>query len=340
MRGFAELISALPGTMAQRIAAYNWAATSLGALEAWPQPLKTIVMLVLESKFPTILYWGPELIGIYNDAYVPLLGTKSGALGRSVREIWYEAWDAIAQSVERALRGEFSYFRNAQFTLLRKGSPESAWFDYEYSPLRDEQGAVAGFLNIAIEKTDQVIAEKELRESEERFRRIFDSNMIAIAFWRSDGSLTEVNQAFCNLIGCTPEEVTRGQVKWSDFTPPEILWRDQQGIDEINATGTCQPYEKVFIHRKGRRVPILVGGASIGGIRDQGVAFAVDLTQQKEIEHALRESEERFRIMADGVPMIIWVTNKEGGIQFVTLLYVFCIIIPLCKGFNNINIFF
>lgn len=136
--------------------------------------------------------------------------------------------------------------------------------------------------------------------------------MLAITFWEAGGRLIEANQSFCNLLGCTPEQVRAGRVRWSDVTPPELLARDQKGIDEINATGVCTPYEKVFIHRDGRRVPLLVGGATLGE-RGEGVAFAIDLTESKRAKEELRRSHERLAWVLDATGVGLWFNELPFG---------------------------
>src|SRR5262245_237954 len=84
---------AVGGEMASRIAAFDWRATPFGPLERWPVSLRTSVAMVLENRFPMTLLWGPNLLGIHNDAYIPVLGSKHPAsLGRPTAEVWSEIW--------------------------------------------------------------------------------------------------------------------------------------------------------------------------------------------------------------------------------------------------------
>lgn len=180
------------------------------------------------------------------------------------------------------------------------------------TPIRDKNGNVVGAIGIWEDVTETSRIQNELKKSEERFRRVYDSNMLAIAFWKADGKLTEANKAFCDLIGFTPEEVLAGKIKWIDFTPPDILWRDQQGMDEIAKTGVCTPYEKIFIHRNGHTVPVVIGGASIAGIKDQGVAFCIDLTNQKRIQEQLRKERNFNNAILQTSGGLITVINRDG----------------------------
>ncbi|MFC1459931.1 HWE histidine kinase domain-containing protein [Microvirga arabica] len=150
------------GTMGERVRQYDWSSTPVGPIETWPHSLRTAVSMMLHSKFPTFMVWGPELTAFYNDAYRPMLGTKPEALGRTFREIWSEAWDVMGPIAERALAGEASYFEDLPITLQRKGFPEQTWWTFSYSPVHDEAGDVAGVLCIVHETTSKALSEQRL----------------------------------------------------------------------------------------------------------------------------------------------------------------------------------
>ena len=123
------------GIMGARIRAHDWSASSIGPPEAWPQSLRTALSIMLHSGFPAYLAWGPDLVGFYNDAYAPVLGTKPDALGQPFRQVWSETWDQIGPIVARALSGEASYFKALPITMERKGYPEQTWWTFSYSPI-------------------------------------------------------------------------------------------------------------------------------------------------------------------------------------------------------------
>ena len=96
-----------PGSvMAARIRDHDWANSLLGPMAGWPPALRTALDILLHSRFPKCLFWGSELVALYNDAYLPLLGDKPNALGRPLRETWAEAWDELAPIAARAMAGE------------------------------------------------------------------------------------------------------------------------------------------------------------------------------------------------------------------------------------------
>ena len=144
------------GEMGRRVRTYDWAATSLGPIEQWPLSLRTLVAAVLESGLPTLLAWGPELICIYNDAYRPLLRGRPDTLGCSLRGVWPETAETIHPAIDRALAGEGSVFENAMFTVQRHGHAEALYFDYWISPVRGDDGAVAGLIKHSLETTRRV----------------------------------------------------------------------------------------------------------------------------------------------------------------------------------------
>lgn len=241
-----------------------------------------------------------------NPAYEKHSGLlREQVVGRSISEIlpvveqvWLDRYGEVVRTRQPM------HFEEYNASLDR-------WFDVHASPVKGDRFAVI-FSDITARKR----MEQALRVSEERFRRIVESNMVGFAFWHEDGRLTEANQAFCDLIGYEPEDVRDGRVGWTDVTPPEILERDRQGIEEINATGVCTTYEKEFIHRDGHRVPVLIGGAMVGGVRDQGVALAIDITQRKRAEEALKQSEAQYRTLFENMAEDVhfWkVIRDEGG---------------------------
>lgn len=151
-----------PSSMAERIDAFDWSATTLGPRHAWPNELTIIVRQILDSSFPKAIVWGEDLTTIYNDAFVPILGLKPDALGRAWPDIWSEAWDQIRGYTERAFAGENTYIENFPLTIERSGTPEEAWFTFCYSPLRRADGSVAGMLDTVIETTPMVRAQNDL----------------------------------------------------------------------------------------------------------------------------------------------------------------------------------
>ena len=152
--------------MRGRIDAFDWARTPLGPMARWPQSLKTAVDICLTSRSPILLWWGPELIELYNDAYRPVLGATKHprALGAPGREIWPEIWDVIGPLLDSVMtRGESTWRENQFLILDRNGYPEETYFTYGYSPIRDESGRVGGVFSSVLEQTERILSDRRFR---------------------------------------------------------------------------------------------------------------------------------------------------------------------------------
>ena len=120
--------------MAGRLRAHDWASTSLGPIEGWPQSLRTMVNLMLATAQPASIAWGPELVSLFNDSYIPILGTKHpSALGKPYAELWPEVWDEYRPIVTATMAGEAQHFVDQPVALAgRPGRPVS-WFTFSYA---------------------------------------------------------------------------------------------------------------------------------------------------------------------------------------------------------------
>ena len=163
------------GLMAERIRNHDWAATPLGPLEYWPDPLKTSLALCLASRFPQAVLWGPDLLTLHNDAFSQILGQKPSALGIPFRAVWQEAWADIGHMANRALAGEAVYIEDFPLVIDRNGSPERAYFTFCYSPIRDHDGKVLGMLDPVTETTASVLANQRLKFLDDLGRAVADA---------------------------------------------------------------------------------------------------------------------------------------------------------------------
>ncbi|SDT50296.1 trifunctional serine/threonine-protein kinase/ATP-binding protein/sensor histidine kinase [Bradyrhizobium canariense] len=134
----------------------------------------------------------------------------------------------------------------------------------------------------------------DLGEREARIRRLVDSNIIGIMIGDSRGRILEANEAFLDMLGYSREDLIAGRIRWTKLTPAEWAAADQDALDQMSATGSCKPFEKEYFRKDGSRVPILVGGAFFERKRDEGVVFAIDMTDRKLAEDKLRASERRL----------------------------------------------
>ena len=153
------------GESGARVRDIDWSRTSLGALPTWSQSLRSALSICLGSRFPIALYWGPELVLLYNDAWSPILGDKHpSSLGRPGRDVWPEIWDTIGPMLQQVLStGEATYSEDSLLLMHRHGYTEECYFNFTFSPVRGEAGRVDGIFNAVIETTFRVLAERRTR---------------------------------------------------------------------------------------------------------------------------------------------------------------------------------
>jgi signal transduction histidine kinase len=151
--------------MAVLMRAHDWANSSLGSPEHWPESLRTAVRIVLTSRFAMWMGWGKDLTFLYNDAYASMtLGAKHPwALGRPAREVWAEIWPQIASRVDRVLHtGEATWDERLLLFLERSGYPEETFHTFSYSPLGSDSSPAGGMLCVVTEETERVIGERRM----------------------------------------------------------------------------------------------------------------------------------------------------------------------------------
>jgi PAS domain S-box-containing protein len=143
----------------------------------------------------------------------------------------------------------------------------------------------------------------ERKRIEMRFRRLVDSNAQGVIFWNTKGEITESNDAFLNLIGYTRADLEAGLINWMKLTPPEFAQLDRHCLEEIVAVGVCKPFEKEYISKDGKHVPILIGAAAFEDNPEEGLCFVFDLTERKKLEGQFRQSQKMEGIgqLAGGV---------------------------------------
>ncbi len=154
------------GASGELARAVDWAGTPLGPPSAWPQSLKTIVGVILQSRQPMFLWWGPELIQLYNDAYLPSFGAGKhpAAMGQRGRDCWQEIWPIVWPQIDDVMSRRRSSWNEDQLVpVLRNGHLEEVYWTYGYSPVLDDRGGVGGVLVVCTETTSQVVVARRSR---------------------------------------------------------------------------------------------------------------------------------------------------------------------------------
>src|SRR5581483_10205472 len=153
------------GEMGERIRTKDWSQTPLGPVERWPQSLKTIVRIMLTSRQPVWIGWGPELIKLYNDPYKAIVGGKHPhALGQPAAVVWREIWPDIGPRLRMALqKNEGTYDESLLLIMERYGYPEETYYTFSYSPVPGDHGGVGGIICANTDDTQRIIGERQLK---------------------------------------------------------------------------------------------------------------------------------------------------------------------------------
>jgi len=176
-------------------------------------------------------------------------------------------------------------------------------FDAEDDRIMDSLGKFASSAyqalkhieDLKVQVSERQKAEAEVRELarglEAKIRRLVEANVVGIVMWNLEGVLTGANDAFLRMVQYDREDLASGRVRWTELTPAEWRGDDEHAIADLKANGIFQPFEKEYLRKDGSRVPVLLGGALLEGSGREGVAFVLDLSEQKRAESALRRSE-------------------------------------------------
>ncbi len=201
-------------------------------------------------------------------------------------------------------------------------------FDSEDDRVMGSLGKFASSAYQALVHIDDLklqVAEREKAEAEVRklasgleakIRRLVEANVVGIVMWNLQGAITEANEAFLHMVQYAREDIASGRVRWTDLTPAEWRGRDERAVADLKASGIFRPFEKEYFRKDGSRVPVLLGGALFEGSANEGVAFVLDLTEQKRAQERLRASERSLRELTETIPQMLWSADKDGTIDY------------------------
>lgn len=307
------------------IRAYDWTTTPLGGPETWPQSLRTAVRLLLSTRHPMFLYWGPELIQFYNDAYSASLGAERhpGAIGQRGKDCWAEIWSVIGPEIEQVMSGgEATWHENQLVPITRNGHVDEVYWTYSFSPMDDEAAphGVGGVLVVCTETTQAVLANRRSGAEAEGWRHIFEQAPSFMSILRGPDHVHEyVNAAHRQLFNSAD---WIGKPLREAF--PDILGQGfDELLDQVYATGEHLVFAATpvrfrrspegpeetryldFIYQ-----PLKDENGAVTGIFCEGF----DVTDTIQATRSLRDSEHRLRLATDAAEVGLWDLDVTTGV--------------------------
>ncbi len=308
--------------MGERMRAHDWSNSPLGDPADWPQPLKIVTGLMLAADQPMFAAWGEARAMIYNDGYAEILGNHHPtALGRPFFETWSELTDSVGPIMARAYAGEPTSMPDIELVLHRNGFPEETHFSFFYAPMRDEAGDVGGVFCACTETTQQVLGKRQQREAETRNRQILDSATdYAIIATDLAGRITRWNEGASRIFGWSEQEML-GETIEHIFTPEDRA-SDCPRMEMRSAAQTgIGDDERWHVRKDGTRFWAFGRVSSLRNEAGQTVGFVKvlhDQTEQRLAERRLRDSEMRFRSLAEATPGFNWTADRFGTVTYVS----------------------
>lgn len=311
--------------MADLFRLHDWASTPLGRRETWPSVLRITADLMLDSLHPMCVLWGPKRIVLYNDGYAEILGSRHpGALGRPTDEVWPELWGELAPLIDRTFQGESFAFRDQPLTMTRNGFAERVWYDFAYSPVRDERGEVVGLLNVTADCTARVQAQRERDGAIERLQA--GEGRLAALVEASSDSLYTMSPDWQEM------RTLQGRGFIADTDAPSVRWMDEYLFPEDQAeirrtieaaVARTEPFE--LEHRVrladgsagwifSRAVPVMDAAGRV----TEWFGMAADVTARHRAVEQLRESEAFMRGVLASSNDCIKVLDLDARLTFMS----------------------
>jgi signal transduction histidine kinase/CheY-like chemotaxis protein len=292
------------GDMGERIRAYPWSNTSLDAPDTWPPGLRTALRVLLTTQHPVFIFWGPEHICFYNDAYSRSLGPEKhpSMLGARGRACWGEIWPIIGPQIEQVLRGgAATWHENQLVPIIRHGQLQDVYWTYSFGPIDelDAPNGVGGVLVICTETTQQVMTERRLAAEREGFAQLFEQAPSFMAVLRGPEHRIELaNPGYMRLIGqrqilgktvreALPEAIAQGYLKLLDEVYASGKAYSASGARytvQVSAEGPAVERYLDFVYQ-----PITDADGSVSGIFVEGF----DTTRRRLADIALQDANRR-----------------------------------------------
>lgn len=290
--------------MAELIRTHDWNLTPLGPIKDWSENLLFSANLMLACAFPSLVFWGEELVQLYNDAFIPLLAERHpSGLGQTAQECWWDAWQIVGPNLKRVINeGETVFHENTVVPIVRDGRLQDIRWTYSYSPILGAGGDPLGVFVVCQDITREVTAAQKLLASEEGTREsakrlgelaaIIASSDDVIVSKDLNGTITSWNDAATRVFGYSPEEMIGASIL---KLIPEHLHSDEKIIlENIRAGRRIEHFETVRRTKDGTLIDVSL---TVSPIKDQegrviGASKILrDISSRKRIEQSLLQAE-------------------------------------------------
>jgi PAS domain S-box-containing protein len=308
------------GEMGEHIRSLDWSKTFVGSIHTWPQSLRTTLSILINSKFPMFLFWGPELVCFYNDAYRPSLGNEGKhpfALGMPGEQVWPEIWPIIKPLIDQVLSGaEATWHEDQLIPIFRNGKMEDVYWTFSYSPVYDESGNIGGVMVVCKETTKRVVQLNQQKDYLQSAIDIADLGTFNIEVATNTAVFSEKVKNWFGL-----DSTSESMEVISERVHPQ----DRQFV--LRSLAQSLESEEQSHHDFGYRL-LSSTDASIRHLRSIGklhfqdsvpcsiIGIIQDVTPQITVLEKLKESEQRFRTMADASPSMIWALNPDSSLKY------------------------
>ena len=308
------------GEAGELIRSFDWSGTVLGRPETWPDALRTALAVCLNSAIPSAVYWGKDFITLYNDAWAQqAAGRHPWAMGRPGRESRADIWDTIRPQFENVVATGRGFSTERQRLPIKRAGETESWWSYSLVPLYDSDGHVGGLLTQGFDITAQVRAQQYHAQEIDRLRDMFRQAPGAVAILSGPDHVYEIaNESYFELVGQRRDIMGKPIA----IALPEMADQGFAGLmDKVYNTG--EPFV-------GRGVEVTINRGDTGAPERRHVDFvyqpirnadgavsdifveATDVTDRVLGEAILRESEQRFRLVAESAPVMLWMGDAQG----------------------------
>lgn len=313
------------GELGHLIRKYDWETTPIGSPDTWPQSLRTTLQILLNSKFPMLLWWGDELIQFYNDAYRPSLGNNGKhpkAIGQKGKECWAEIWPVIQPLIDQVMSGGGSTWAEDQLIpIYRNGHIEDVYWTFSYSPVFNEIGKVAGILVVCYETTEKIQNSIKLKERDDQLHFAIEATELGIWDFDPLNNTFTGNDRLKEWFGLPANEILELPMAISVIAPHDRE-RILDSISQALTYGSGGDYdmEYVIINPKTREERV-VRAKGRAWFNDDNIAYRFngtlqDITTQAKARTEIEAGEERFRTFANNIQNLAWIANGEGWIYW------------------------